>query len=160
MRIISDSVVCQCGSVENAQHFFFHCRNYHVPRTELLNTVSQYQTLSLSLLLYGNDSLSLETNTIIFQTVHKFILDSKRFLVIYYFGSTCGTIALCAAFAANLRPLSHPQLLCFHSFITSLSLSLSLSHPQFVFSGHFSVIKFHFLFLVFKTYTNIIIMYL
>ena len=78
-RNISDSPLCQCGSVENAQHFFFHCRNYHVPRTELLNTVSQYQTPSLSLFLYGNDSFSLETNSVIFETVHKFILDSKRF---------------------------------------------------------------------------------
>ena len=42
MRNISDTPLCQCGSVENAQHFFFHCRNYHVRRTELLNTVSQY----------------------------------------------------------------------------------------------------------------------
>ena len=79
MRNISDSPLCQCGSVENAQHFFFHCRNYHVPRTQLLNTISQYQIPSLSLLLYDNDSFSLETNTVIFETVHKFILDSKRF---------------------------------------------------------------------------------
>ena len=79
MRNISDSPICKCGSVENAQHFFFHCRNYHVPRAQLLNTISQYQIPSLSLLLYGNDSFSLETNTVIFETVHKFILDSKRF---------------------------------------------------------------------------------
>ncbi|MEW8191406.1 MAG: reverse transcriptase family protein [Candidatus Thiodiazotropha endolucinida] len=78
-RNISDSPLCQCGSVENAQHFFFHCRYYQVPRTELMNTVSLYQNPSLSLLLYGNDSFSLETNTIIFEKVHKFILDSKRF---------------------------------------------------------------------------------
>ena len=79
MRNISDTPLCQCGSLENAQHFFFHCRNYDTPRADLLNTVSQYQTPSLSLLLYGNDSFSLETNTVIFETVHKFILDSKRF---------------------------------------------------------------------------------
>ena len=79
MRNISDTPLCQCGSVENAQHFFFHYRNLHAPRTELLNTVSQYQTPSLFLLLYGNDSFSLETNTFIFETVHKFIFDSKRF---------------------------------------------------------------------------------
>ena len=79
MRNISDSPLCQCGSVQNAQHFFFHCRNYHVPRTQLFNTISQYQIPSLSLLLYGNDSFSVETNTVIFETVHKFILDSKRF---------------------------------------------------------------------------------
>ena len=56
MRNISDFPFMPVWKLENAQHFFFHCRNYHVPRTELLNTVSQYQTPSLSLLLYGNDS--------------------------------------------------------------------------------------------------------
>ena len=79
LRNISDSPLCQCGSIENAQHYFFHCRYYQIQRTELLHTVSQYQTPSLSLLLYGNDSFSLGTNKIIFEKVHKFILDSKRF---------------------------------------------------------------------------------
>ena len=79
LKNISDSPLCQCGSIENAQHYFFHCRHYQVQRTELLNSVSQYQTPSLSLFLYGNDSFSLDTNTVIFEKVHKFILDSKRF---------------------------------------------------------------------------------
>ena len=79
LRNISDSPLCQCGSIENAQHYFFHCRCYQIQRTELLNIVSQYQIPSLSLLLYGNDSLSLDTNKIIFEKVHKYILDSKRF---------------------------------------------------------------------------------
>ena len=76
---ISDSPLCQCGSVENAQHYFLHCRKCQVQRTELMNIVSQYQTPSLSILLYSNNSLSYEINTIIFEKVHKFILDSKRF---------------------------------------------------------------------------------
>ena len=79
LRNISDSPLCQCGSIENAQHYFFHCMYYQIQRTELLNIVSQYQIPSLSLLLYGNDSLSLDTNKIIFEKVHKYILDSKRF---------------------------------------------------------------------------------
>ena len=43
---------------------------------------SLIQYLSIRLpryLLYGNASFSLETNTVIFETVHKFISDSKRF---------------------------------------------------------------------------------
>ena len=36
MRNISYTPLCQCGSVENAQHFFFHCRNYYAPRTDSL----------------------------------------------------------------------------------------------------------------------------
>ena len=50
VKNISDSPLCQCGSVENAQHYFFHCRKYQVQRTELMNIVSQYQTPSLSIL--------------------------------------------------------------------------------------------------------------
>ena len=79
IKNFSDSPLCQCGSVENAQHYFFHCRKYQVQRTKLMNIVSQYQTPSLSILLYGNNSLSYEINTIIFEKVHRFILDSKLF---------------------------------------------------------------------------------
>ena len=66
---ISDSQLCRCGSEENVQHYFFQCRYYQAPRIDHLNSVSQYQTPSLSLLLYGNDSFSLGTNTVIFEKV-------------------------------------------------------------------------------------------
>ena len=59
-RNITESPLCHCGSVEDSQHFFFHCRTYHQHRIELLNTIAQYMNLSLQLLLYGNPSLSLE----------------------------------------------------------------------------------------------------
>ena len=70
LKNISDSPLCRCGSVENAQQYLFHCRYYQV---------SQYHTPSLSLFLHGNDSFSLGTNTVIFEKVHKFIMDSKDF---------------------------------------------------------------------------------
>ena len=44
IKNISDSPLCQCGSVENAQHYFFCCSKYQVQRTELMNIVWQYQT--------------------------------------------------------------------------------------------------------------------
>ena len=52
LRNISDSPLCQCGSVENAQHFFCHCRYYQAQRNELFNygvTVSNSFTLSSSI---------------------------------------------------------------------------------------------------------------
>lgn len=79
LKNISDSPLCRCGSVENTQHFFFHCRRYQFQRLELLNSISQYHIPSLQLLLYGDSSLSYETNKNIFERVHKFILDTKRF---------------------------------------------------------------------------------
>ena len=39
---ITESPLCHCGSVEDSQHFFFHCSTYHQQRIELLNTIAQY----------------------------------------------------------------------------------------------------------------------
>ena len=35
MKNITDSPMCQCGSTENTQHFFFHCNFYQRLRTIL-----------------------------------------------------------------------------------------------------------------------------
>lgn len=79
LKNIVDSPLCQCGSIEDAQHFFFHCSTYHVQRNQLINAVSMYKAPSLELLLYGDVNLSQETNKNIFTHVHKFILATKRF---------------------------------------------------------------------------------
>ena len=62
LKNMSDFPLCLCGSVEDAKHFFFHCGNYQLHRTVLLDAVSQYQTPSLNLLLYGDKALSPEIN--------------------------------------------------------------------------------------------------
>ena len=82
LKNISDSLLCRCSRLENAQHFFFHCTHYQTQRTVLLNAVSAYQTPSLNVLLYGDISLSLETNVSIFAHVQKFIPDTNRFWLI------------------------------------------------------------------------------
>ena len=46
VKNISDSHMCTCGSIEDAQHYFFHCVNYRRQRTELLNEVSRYSNPS------------------------------------------------------------------------------------------------------------------
>ena len=79
LKNISDSPLCRCGSLENAQHFFFQCPYFQDQRNELLNAVLQFQTPSLSLLLFGDISLSLEINKTIFENVHRFIMKTKRF---------------------------------------------------------------------------------
>ena len=76
---ITESPLCRCGSVEDSQHFFFHCRMYRLQRTELLNTVGQYMNPSLQLLLYGDPSLTLEINIKVFECVNKYLLNTKRF---------------------------------------------------------------------------------
>ena len=50
MRNITDSPLCRCISIEDSQHFFFHCPYFQAPRYDLLNAASQYQTPTLSIL--------------------------------------------------------------------------------------------------------------
>ena len=78
LKIISDSPLCSCDSVENTQHFF-RCPQFNEHRTLLFNEVSKHQPFSLNLLLYGTSSLQYETNVAIFQMVNKYISDTKRF---------------------------------------------------------------------------------
>ena len=79
MKNITDSPMCQCGSIKNTQHFFFHCNFYQRQRTIFLNSVAIYHTPTLNLLLNGDPSLSKAINAGIFKHVHEYILDSKRF---------------------------------------------------------------------------------
>ena len=44
-----------------------------------IRTKSTIQTPTLNLLLYGSSNLSVDINKAIFDKVHKFILDTKRF---------------------------------------------------------------------------------
>ena len=46
---------------------------------ELINELSQYCVPSLNVILYGDLTLSLETNLRIFQAVHKCICNTQRF---------------------------------------------------------------------------------
>ena len=58
---------------------FLHCRFYYAQRTELIHEISQHTPVTLHILLSGNPLLSLHTNTLIFEAVHKYITDTKRF---------------------------------------------------------------------------------
>ena len=81
LKNILDDPLCRCnsGSVENAQHFLLNCRLYREQRIELYDAVSQYCNITLDVLLYGDESLSYETNISVFEAVHKYIQSSKRF---------------------------------------------------------------------------------
>ena len=79
IKNISDSPMCVCGSIENVQHFFFHCNLFHRQRVLLLNAVSNLCSPTVNVLLHGDQSLTNETNANIFQHVHDFIISSKRF---------------------------------------------------------------------------------
>ena len=77
---VKNSPECFCGANnETVYHFFFVCNRYNHFRLELFNTVSQVCPVTLKTLLYGDCSMSLDQNKIIFSSVHQFIIDTKRF---------------------------------------------------------------------------------
>ena len=75
----SESPFCRGGHIENSHHYLLCCPFYTAQRNELLNAVSEYQTISLNLLLFGDASLPYTTNVLIFENVQKCISDTKRF---------------------------------------------------------------------------------
>ena len=76
---ITDSPLCLCGTVEDANHYFFECRIYAHQRILLFDSASQFHVITLNLLLFGDPTLSLAENTHILDKVQKFIIDTKRF---------------------------------------------------------------------------------
>ena len=79
LKNITDLPLCRCGSIEDTQHFFFHCPYFQAQRLDLLNTILHYQMPTLHIILYGDTALSLEVNKNIFESVQKFILQTKCF---------------------------------------------------------------------------------
>ena len=79
VKNIAETPLCRCGSIENAQHFFFHCKYFEVQRRELSNAISPYVNPSLKLLLTGDSTLSSQINNEITSKVHKYIIDMHRF---------------------------------------------------------------------------------
>ena len=79
LKNITESPLCRCGSIENTYHFFFQCSYYTPERTLLFDAISRYCGITLHLLLFGDTSLSHDTNKNIFQQVQKYISDTKRF---------------------------------------------------------------------------------
>ena len=72
-------MTCNSGEVENAYHFFFICQLYNHLRVELRQSIAQYCDMTLNVLLRGDERLSTNINSIIFEAVHKYIQKSKRF---------------------------------------------------------------------------------
>ena len=77
-NIINDPY-CECGEIEDTEHYLLNCNLYQNLREELLNTVTTYCQPTLNVLLYGNANLSDSENKTIFSAVQKFILKTKRF---------------------------------------------------------------------------------
>ena len=76
---VVDSAICDCGMIESSHHYFFVCSRYQRIRNQLFTSVSQICPITLKNLLFGDETLSHESNTEIFNAVQRFITESKRF---------------------------------------------------------------------------------
>ena len=76
---ITQSPLCICGEVEDSKHFFLECNLYNNIRHDMLTAISRFCNTGIDVLLYGNPTLSNETNILIFTAIHTFILGTKRF---------------------------------------------------------------------------------
>ena len=72
LKNIIDSPLCRCNNIETVKHFFLDCPIYNNQRITLVQTVSRLCTVTLDTLLYGNSTLSQQTNNGIFEAVQHF----------------------------------------------------------------------------------------
>jgi len=78
---VEDNPTCQCGiSEEDCEHYFFHCPLYANQRRQLFRTVDQ-TTISVSIILRGDENKSIEENILSQDAIHQFIIDTGRFQI-------------------------------------------------------------------------------
>ena len=80
MRII-DCLKCQCRhDSESTQHYFFQCPLYFDIRLLLFDGLDNVGfTININNILFGDDTLSEDNNTVALYKIHDYIKDSKRF---------------------------------------------------------------------------------
>ena len=79
LRHLVDDPSCTCSEkrAETPEHFLFECSNHRHIRRCTIDTIPVPLTIDIA--LHGNASWSEETNKNIFNTIAKFISQSKRF---------------------------------------------------------------------------------
>ena len=79
VKHITDSPLCFCGDTENTEHYFLSCPLYQNQRIDLNIAISRYTQVTMQVILFGSSTLPLHANKAIFEAVHKYIKESKRF---------------------------------------------------------------------------------
>ena len=78
-RHLVGSPSCACGySEETADHYFLHCPIFSNARAALVANLPSV-TPSIKVLLHGDRSLTVKENEVIFDAVHAYICETKRF---------------------------------------------------------------------------------
>ena len=76
---IIENKYCLCGCEETADHYFFQCNNYIIPRNTLMNETSFIEHLDINTILNGDDTRSKHDNIRLHTAVSKFIIATNRF---------------------------------------------------------------------------------
>ena len=72
---------CDCGDgVETPFHYFMKCKRFTKEREKLQEEVMKLSNFNLKNLLYGDNSLQYKDNCLLFDAVHKYLTDTKRFM--------------------------------------------------------------------------------
>ena len=71
--------------IEDAIHYFFHCRKFTMEWQVFNDTVRVFQPLSIDMILWGNFNLNMENNIVLFRAVHRYIHATKRFKTSWLF---------------------------------------------------------------------------
>jgi hypothetical protein len=79
---VTDSPQCACGhNIEDSEHYSLKCHMYMLFRRNMLTSIQnivQIDNLSTDILLHGSNNLDVATNRNIFESVHKYIIDTGR----------------------------------------------------------------------------------
>ena len=77
--------LCSCNQeIENAEHFFLCCLKYANERLRLFHESREYHPLNINLILFGDERLSLESNTMLLRDVQNYIKKALKDLLINY----------------------------------------------------------------------------
>ena len=77
---VINSPFCTCGDIiETPHHYLIECTKYQVERLQMEREVTAICPFDINSLLYGNDNLSYKENCLLFDAVHRFLENTKRF---------------------------------------------------------------------------------
>ena len=72
---------CECGALlEDANHYFVNCPRFNKERIELKLKVETLTNFNVNVLLSGSPTLKYTENTVIFDAVHRYIMETRRFI--------------------------------------------------------------------------------
>ena len=76
---IIDNELCNCGTTETAFHYFLECPLYIVQRNKLMLETIFLPSLTLIIILNGDERIDTHSNIELKEAVSKFIIQTNRF---------------------------------------------------------------------------------